>query len=220
MIYFNAAFAPSQRYYQYRCALINNFEGVYVSTSTFFVFYVLIFRCASISRISYDHHSLRPSLTHSLRHTSHLTQPILLDIALSTWPNYSHLTLPFPRDLASLTWHYPSHLTYQFLLNINLPTWPSYSHLTLPLPLDTKCYFDIALPSWYYNANLTLPFPLATIVSPSHLKLSISPNLTIFTWPSCSHLTLPFPFDLAILTCIALPTWPSYSHLHCPSHLT
>ena len=121
-----------------------------------------VFRCASISRISYDHHSLRPSLTHSLRHTSHLTQPILLDIALSTKPNYSHLTLPFP--------------------------------------LDTKCYFDIALPSWYYNANLTLPFPLATIASPSHLKLSISPNLTILTWPSCSHLTLSFPFDLVILT--------------------
>ena len=27
---------------------------------------VILFRCASISRISYDHHSLTPSVTHSL----------------------------------------------------------------------------------------------------------------------------------------------------------
>ena len=40
----------------------------------------IVVRCASIPRISYDHHSVTPSI----RHTSQLTQPILLDIAVPT----------------------------------------------------------------------------------------------------------------------------------------
>ena len=150
--------------------------------------------------------TVTPSLSPSVRHTSHLTQPISSDQALLTWycpshfslnivlptfPSYSHLTLPptwtLSLDIPLATIASLLHLILLFSPDLTILTWPSCSHFTLPFP------FDLAILTSYCHANLTLAFL-------SDLDLAVLPWYFIPTWPSHSHLTQPFLPDPALLT--------------------